>query len=159
MTTRQRNSDCVMSLHSGGSNARHHPPRRDVELKQVLRMKATLFAVGCMPLLDGAMRLADSPAIRAFAAALRVEHRPATSWTLFRFPFRDIWTPPHFYVMHRHRLFPCIRFDAVEQPSILRKQSIRALLLYVLYGSKSDTATSIALPRLIDLPHKNHLAI
>ena len=32
-------------------NARHHPPRRDVELKLVSRMKAALFAVGRMPLL------------------------------------------------------------------------------------------------------------
>lgn len=34
------------------TNARHHPPRRAAELRQVSRMRATLFAVGCMPLLD-----------------------------------------------------------------------------------------------------------
>jgi hypothetical protein len=34
-------------------NARHHPPRRTAELKQVSRMKAALFAVGCIPLLCG----------------------------------------------------------------------------------------------------------
>src|SRR5918997_1208814 len=36
-------------------NARHHPPRRTAELRQVSRMKAPLFAVGCMPLLDCAL--------------------------------------------------------------------------------------------------------
>jgi|GEM_PF-1757174 len=36
---------------SSSPNARHHPPQRDAELNQVSRMKAPLFAVGCMPLL------------------------------------------------------------------------------------------------------------
>jgi hypothetical protein len=31
-------------------NARHHPPRTQRDYGQALRMKATLFAVGCMPL-------------------------------------------------------------------------------------------------------------
>jgi hypothetical protein len=33
------------------ANARHHPPRIQRRQRQVLRMKAALFAVGCMPLL------------------------------------------------------------------------------------------------------------
>ncbi|MGH9961089.1 MAG: hypothetical protein ACREBC_28875, partial [Pyrinomonadaceae bacterium] len=35
------------------SNARHHPPRTQLIKHGVSRMKAALFAVGCMPLLDG----------------------------------------------------------------------------------------------------------
>ncbi len=35
---------------SAGANARHHPPRTQRNKHGVLRMKAALFAVGCMPL-------------------------------------------------------------------------------------------------------------
>ena len=35
------------------SKARHHSPRIQRNRHAVLRMKAALFAVGCMPLLDG----------------------------------------------------------------------------------------------------------
>jgi len=35
-------------------NARHQPPRIQLRQRQVLRMKAALFAVGCMALLDAA---------------------------------------------------------------------------------------------------------
>jgi hypothetical protein len=42
------------STYGATFNARHHPPRRTAELKQVSRMKAALFAVGCMPLLGAA---------------------------------------------------------------------------------------------------------
>src|SRR5688500_6914362 len=38
------------------SNARHHPPRTQMRYGQALRMKAALFAVGCRPLLDCAVR-------------------------------------------------------------------------------------------------------
>ena len=37
------------------SNARHQPPRTQPDYGQVSRMKAMLFAVGCMALLDGAL--------------------------------------------------------------------------------------------------------
>ncbi len=33
------------------SNARHHPPRTQLNKHPILRMKAALFTVGCMPLL------------------------------------------------------------------------------------------------------------
>ncbi len=49
-----RNIQRLGLLLPAGANARHHPPRRTAELKQVSRMKAALFAVGCMPLLGAA---------------------------------------------------------------------------------------------------------
>ena len=36
-------------------NARHQPPRTQLDYRQVSRLKATLFAVGCMALLDCAV--------------------------------------------------------------------------------------------------------
>ncbi len=55
-------------------NARHQPPRRTAELKQVSRMRATLFAVGCMPLFGGACDV----------NRLLREHRPHLFYDLTR---------------------------------------------------------------------------
>ncbi len=41
------------------SNARHHPPRTQRRDGQALRMKATLCAVGCMPLLAGVLHMQE----------------------------------------------------------------------------------------------------
>jgi hypothetical protein len=46
---------CMRSSVSRPSNARHHPPRTQPRERQALRMRAPLFAVGCMLLLDRAI--------------------------------------------------------------------------------------------------------
>jgi hypothetical protein len=52
------------------SNARHHPPRTQRIKDGVSRMKATLFAVGCMPLLCGGPHF-DEPPANFFSSNLR----------------------------------------------------------------------------------------
>jgi len=45
---------CSIEAYEKTPNARHHPPRTQRIRHGVLRMTLTLFAVGCMPLLDAA---------------------------------------------------------------------------------------------------------
>ena len=62
------------------SNARHHPPRIQRIKHGVSRMKAVLFAVGCMPLLgalyyktSGRKTDATQQILKAWVVAQRVE--------------------------------------------------------------------------------------
>ena len=56
------------------SNARHHPPRIQLNRHSVLRMRAARFAVGCMPLLGGCRIMQD-----AFCNLFYPRHRDSIS--------------------------------------------------------------------------------